>query len=573
MGIEEKIIKLKEIVSKYESEEFLTLISGILLQMPTRKDNPFLQKLMSPMRQLFFLGHLHLERNQTGDKKGIDENEWDEIATLLHEIEIAYFLMLGFPKSGNESDEEIEKIKVTMPTFMNYYFNGPLSYQEQEIEKLEQIFKGFENKIMEDFGLPIADFVSFFDTLSNQVNTNLNKAIQFMNPERWQAFTDSCIAKGIMDPKDWIAEAPEEIYGYVNFMRNPGSILQMDLNKIEYIGITKENFIKILDIFTCAPTPKQDISYYTEENMLMNKPFIRLSENLFLSFFTKQFLNACFNHLFSHFQTINADKIFKARDQFVERKTESILKKVFDRNAFFYTNYSIDNGASEQDILILYKSVAVVVEIKAAGYRAPMRDAQKAYDKLTTDFKKNIQAAYDQGFRVSKAFESNDKVKICDMNKKLLYEVSTKKYRVFKIIVTLERFGHIQTNLSDMLVLCEGDEFPWAVCLDDLEAFVLSLCKRTSKIQSFLTFLEYREHFHDHLLCGDELELCGLFLSNEEKFKRYSTKEEIISTDADLTTPIEKIYLEGMGFDNERFIAEKKDKHTAYLYSDKPLKN
>ncbi|MEI9954925.1 MAG: hypothetical protein WDM90_01095 [Ferruginibacter sp.] len=568
--MEKKISKLKLLCSAYESTEFLTFLAGVLLQIPQRKENPYLKNLMSPMRQLFFLGLLNLQRDSSENKKGFNEAEWDEITKLMHEIEMEYFFLLGFPKDGKETPEDIEKIRVTMPTFMNYFFNGPLSYQEQEIEKLEGIFLEFEAEFKAKWDLGIADFIECYELINNAINKNLNTATKFVNPETWQEFTSKCIAKGLLDPKDWVAEAPEEINAFMNFIKNPGSFLVINLNKMDYTTISKEKVQKIIELFTCERRPNAEIVYYTEENSLINRPILETNKNEYLIFYLKQYLDSVYNFLFKVCAEIDRTKIYSNRDIFIENKTANIFQEFFGKDAFMYTNYSIDNNTSEQDILVICKRNAVIIEVKAAGSRAPMRDPVKAYEKLKSDFKKSIQYGYDQTFRVKNKFIQNEKITITDAKKKILYEFNSDRYEnAYSIVVTLDRFGHIQTNLAEMLEKNEDDDFPWAVNIDDLEAFLLTLGKRKNKIQSFFSFLQFRQNFHGHLLCGDELELCGLFLKDEKDFREWSLKDESIVTQADLTEPIEKAYSEGMGFRKERFGQQKKDKTINVLFDKK----
>jgi hypothetical protein len=568
MALVEKIKALKELVSKYETSEFLTFLAGILLQIPQRHTNPFLKNLMSPMRQLFFLGLLNLNRDSTEEKRGFSKKDWEEMSSLLHEIEMEYFFLLGFPKSGKETLEDIEKISVTMPTFMNYFFNGPLAYQEQEIERIEKVFKDYEPRIVQLLGISFNDFIVFYDLLSETANNNLSVATRFLNENVWQDFTKDCIERGIVDPKDWVAEAPEEINAYARFRSNPGSFLVLDLDRIRYSKLSSEKFEKIIKLFTCVPRPTSEISYYTDENELLSKPFVQISDKKYLAFYPKQYLNACYKFISEQCILLDKKKALKKRDIYLEKKTEQIFKRFFKKEGYFYSNYSIDNGNSEQDILILYKNNAIIIEAKASSYRAPMRDANKAFDKLKSDFEKSIQYGYEQTSRVVNAFAENDNISILNQRKELIYDVITKRYKTYSIIVTWEKFGHIQTNLKDMLEIGEKEDYPWCVNIDDLEAFLLVLARKSDRMQRFITFLKYRQEYHGHLICSDELELCGSFLMDEMKFKNSSLQDETIVTGLGWTKPIEKAYMEGMGFDNERHWKEKKDKNTGFLYHD-----
>jgi hypothetical protein len=572
MALTDKIKKLKDIISDYETKELLTFLAGILLQIPQREENPFIKGLMSPMRQLFFLALLNLNRNSEKNKKGFSEEEWDEIASLLHGIEIEYFFLLGFPKNGKETEEERNKIMVTMPTFMNYYFNGPLAYQEQEIERIEKVFKDFEPQINNFFKVSLSDFITFYDLVNESAQDNLNSAMKFVNKDAWQKFTSACLKKGLSDPRQWLNEAPDEIHAFAQFMHNPGSLLVLDLEKLNYSNISRDKFELIVNLFSCEARPTDEINYYTEDNELLKKPFLKISDTKYLSFFSKQYLNSCYNLIFNKCLELNKDKALRSRDVYVEQKVGRILKKFFKKEGYFYSNYSIDNGKSEQDLMILYKGKVLIIEMKASNYRAPMRDANKAFDKLKSDFKKNVQYGYEQTSRVVKAFAENDKLSIIDSKNNLLYEVSTSRFKTYSMVVTLERFGHIQTNLEDMLEIYENEDYPWCVSMDDLEAFLLTLAKRQDRIQRFFSFLEYRQNYHGHLICSDELELCGSFLIDEKKFKQQSLQDETIVTLSDLTEPIESSYKDGMGFEKERQWENKKDKHSHFLYHDSKKK-
>jgi hypothetical protein len=226
-----------------------------------------------------------LQKTEINEKIGVSNEEWTEMAKLLDEIEMEYFYLLGFPKKGKESGEDIEKIKVVMPTFMNYFFNGPLSYQEQEIEKIERVFEHFENEINDEYGLSLSDFISFYDFINEQINSNLNKSVKFFNPETWQAFTKQCIDKGLDNPKDWIKEAPDELIAGINFFKNPGSFLLINVDQIAYPTISKEKVKSIFKLFSCKSQAKNEITFYTDDNVLLNNPFFEVRNNEYLLFF------------------------------------------------------------------------------------------------------------------------------------------------------------------------------------------------------------------------------------------------------------------------------------------------
>ena len=560
--------KLKAICQKYDTNEFVTFIAGLILQIGERHESPYLKNLHSPMRQLFYLAQLNLEKTSDEKKIAISDKEWDEIAQLLTDIETDYCNLLGFPKADEESKEDAEKISVMMPTYFNYYFNGPLSYTEQEIEKIERVLKHHEPAIIKKFGFSLTEFIWFYDLMNERININLNKTFEL--PKRWAAFTKACIDKGLDDPKDWINEAPEEMKAMLDWMKNPGSILIVDPDDIKDDALSNEKIKLLLDYFCCEQVPRSEACFYTDANTLLQRPVVKLDENRYLVFFIKQLLHAGYQLLLNDWISVQSTKAYAARDNFAEQKVLDIFRQFFGKEAFYYENYSVDNNVSEQDILILSKRLAIIIEVKAGGIRAPLRDPLRGFDKIKSDFKKTIQLAYDQTYRVKQRFLHKEKITVVNSRGKTLYELQSSKYEnIFSIVATLDRFGQIQCDLSHMLGIADDDVYPWAVNMDELEAFLLVLGKKTNKIQRLIRFLTHREHFHGHLICGDELELCGLYLKSDKEFITAGNQEDIVVTYPDLTTPIERAYANGMGFKNERFLEEKKDPDTAFLFDKK----
>ena len=102
--------------------------------------------------------------------------------------------------------------------------------------------------------------------------------------------------------------------------------------------------------------------------------------------------------------------------------------------------------------------------------------------------------------------------------------------------------------------------YPWSVCVDDLEAFVLILkkIKKGAAPYQFIEYLRYRESYHEHLICSDELELCGYFMNDPKNFIKYSSNDSIFTTFPGMADMFDAEYQNGLGFDNELDIDVKK---------------
>jgi Nuclease-related domain len=224
------------------------------------------------------------------------------------------------------------------------------------------------------------------------------------------------------------------------------------------------------------------------------------------------------------------DKIRRHREKELEKKVADIFKSVFnDTSSFVYENYFVTEG-HEQDLLILTKGTAIIVETKASKLREPFRDIQKAVVRLKSDFKDAVQYGYEQCKRIEDFFSMETSFDIRDNKGRLLYTVNPVKYHsVFSIVVTLERFGSLQTDLNLLLQKDVADNYPWSVYIDDLEIFLITLKHHRSNPRGkFLDFLSSRRRYHGHIYAIDELDVCGYYLKQPEKFKAHAKKTDTL---------------------------------------------
>ena len=149
-------------------------------------------------------------------------------------------------------------------------------------------------------------------------------------------------------------------------------------------------------------------------------------------------------------------------------------------------------------------------------------------------------------------------LQITDKNGNVIEEIDTTNYqRCFSIIVNLESFGQIQTDLSTLLIReNKTDVFPWAIRLDDLEVFLLTLIAQKREPIELVKFLMMRQKLHGKLICSDELEICGGFLHGKLS-KEVVDKSENILTTPDLASLFDEQYNKVMGFKNEKYLYEK----------------
>ena len=562
MSIESKSQKLKDLVSTYDTQWFLGDLSGLMQNIATGRANDQLGKLSSPMRQLYFLGGLLVTSDHSnGNDVRYTPEKWNQIVDLLNQIESEYDKIF-FPKPDEEIDEEWKKVRsLAMPSFLSYFNQGPLNYEEQSINWVRDLFNQLDSIIEPGTGLKTEDFLQFYENLDTLVQKNFqsfssNKA----NPRpNWGKYTK--IKMGVVDEApDFIKEIGEQRRSLYSFVADKGIIDRFYPSELVSASLQQEKVDSILSLLSTT-RQQSDYLYYTATrpgNPLYDKPIIDIGGGMYQVFEVKQVLHAIENLLENTCSgtTENTTKLVDKKGRLLEERIVGLLKAFFKINFEVYLGYYVDGY--EQDILFLWKEYAFIIEAKGYNLREPFRDPDKAFVRIKDDFKACICYGYLQTKRVEQKFVDQVPLRISDNKGDLIKEIDTTKYldNDFSIIVNLKSFGQIQNDLSTLLDV-EEDSYPWVVKLDDLEVFILTLIAKQKNPYFFINFLLLRENLHGKLFCADELEVCGGYIGGKITEKLIE-KEDVILTTPDLANLFDAQYNKVMGFKNEKYLDEKK---------------
>ncbi len=317
---------------------------------------------------------------------------------------------------------------------------------------------------------------------------------------------------------------------------------------------------KILQLLSVKQEEKNFL-YYTETkpgNPLYEKPILSLDERMYQVFEVKQVMHAVETLLEKTTTTTNEHKTkyVEVKGKLLEKNIAELFTKFFGSDFKLYQGYYVDG--CEKDILILWKKYAFIIEAKGYSLREPFRDPDKAFPRIKDDFNASIGYGYKQSRRVEEKFINQEPLKITYKNGNLIEEIDTTYFeKDFSIIVNLKSFGQIQCDLSTLIQLeNEDDVFPWAIKMDDLEIFLLTLMARNQKPEKLVEFLSMREQLHGKLICSDELEVCGAFLNKKINLKRLKYIGTIATT-PDLADTFDEQYYKTMGFKDEKYLYEK----------------
>lgn len=564
MSIEFKSQELKSIVSTYDTQWFLGDLSGSMKSIANGTAQDQLGQLSSPMRQLYFLGGLLISSDSTN---GLDNrytpDKWAKIVELLNDIEREYD-MLFFPKPDEEIDDEWKKIRqVAMASFLSYFNQGPLNYEEQTINWITALYTQLDGIIERETGVKTKDFIQFYNNLDNLAQLKFQGFLvrkDLFQPE-WLTYTK--MQMGVIDGvPDFIRQMGEENRAMFTFMGDHGIINRFKPQDLVSDELSLEKINAILSFISCKRS-QTDFLYYTStmpSNPLYEFPITDIGDDLFQVFEVKQVIHAL-DDLLERICSKNVKekgKLIHKKGKLLEGRTIDLFKKFFLKEDYkYFEGYYVDG--CEQDILFLWKGYAFIIEAKGYSLREPMRDPNKAFVRIKDDFKACIGYGHTQTKRVEQKFIDQLPLRIEDKNGKLIEEIDTTQYEEndFSIIVNITSFGQIQNDLSTLLEIDEEGVYPWVIKLDDLEVFFLTMIAKKKRPQDFINYLLLREELHGKLICSDELEVCGGYLSGIITGNKIKNANRIVTT-PNLTAIFDAQYNKGMGFDNEKLLEEKK---------------
>lgn len=562
IDLEQKSKELKELLATYDTAIFMGNIS-LMMQLIASPDKlGSLNGLNSPQRQLYYVAALNLTSPQNkATKEQFSDAEWDKIKELLKEIEAGYNQFFYLQKSDDVTEDWVARRRIAMPSFLSYFNVGHLNYEEQVISRVIDYFTPLESQIQLSFGLKINDFIEIYNYIDSLPNKYLDENINHKEgQEGWKEFATR-MSESVITPDKWMEQMPQNLKNLFNMIQDSGQMYRFSFSDLEdkFGNNRATNFLNALT----SQRQESSFLYYTEQNPLYIKPLFKVSNDEYQIIETKQLIHAIYNLLATF--CINdvklSERFYKIRGDGLENKIEHVFQKFFKNKATIYKSF-YTTKAHEQDLLIIFNGSAFIIEAKASKRKEPKRDPDKAYDLILNNFDETIQKGYDQSYRVKEFFINKQRLKIYSDQglNNFITEINTKKiHNVFSLVVTLETFGLIQSDLSELLEVYEDDSFPWSIGIDNLEVFLLTLQKQKKTMANLVHFLYIRERLNGHLFCSDELEVCGAFLQGKID-KKIADGDDIVVVYPNMASVFDNHYhWGGLGFDNEKNMHLKTD--------------
>ena len=560
--------ELKALLAKYNTQSALGHLSFLMTCITNGCAQEELGRLVSPMRQLYYLAGLLVTQESDGTNEfQYSEEDWQKVVDYLVKVENEYY-KLFLPETPEDVTEEWKKkVMVAMPTFLSYFNLGPLNFEEQVIEQIRGTFSTLDDIIAAKNGLTTEDYLQFYDNLDSWCGYNFQSlgigGANYPLRQNWKEYTN--LEVGVIDevPEE-IKQMGEERAPMMTLVTDPGIKYRFKAEDLASNGLIIDKVNTILSQLTIK-RETTDFLYYTGQNPLVLCPIVDLENGLYQVYEEKRVLHAILIILEEICKEKDASKarLTHSKGYYLEDKIVQLCRKFFGEKAEIITSYYLDS--CEQDIIVLWNGYLFVIEAKAYSNREPFRNAEKAFIRIKDDFNGCIGYAYKQCKRVEDKMKAGKPFDLEDGKGKIIKTINPADYdgNDFYIIVNQESFGQIQVDLSMFLKVGDEENYPWAVRFDDLEVFLLTLIARKKKPRFFVDFLIMREYLHGHIICSDEGEICGGYITGKLT-QDLAESDDIITTVPELASVFDEQYRKGMGFKNEKHWKEKHDGKTVF---------
>lgn len=560
MSLETKSQELKDLLSIYDTRWLLGNLTGLIHAIGFGGAQDQLGQLHSPMRQLYYMAGLLMSTPEVTDgHRHYTNAEWQAIIGKILEIDKEYEQVFA-PKAGELVDEEWLRIRlVAVPSFLTYFNQGPLNFEEQPINWIRDLYPAMNKAIQKALGVTTEDLLQFYDNLDNLHQANFRSCSDPKYPVRpdWKSYTQvrlvntaPAFLKGMYDS--------EKDQAFFHFMSDTGMPCRFFPKELAVNGLTIEKINAILGHLSGA-RGQTDFLYYTSDrpgNPLLERPIVNLGDGMWQVFEVKQVTHAMESLLEETCVAGDKQHYIDRKGKLLESCVADLFRSFLGPSAQIIQGYFVDGN--EQDIIILWDKYAFIIEAKAFVLREPMRDPSKGFVRIKDDFKSSIGKGYEQCYRIEKKFFDGAPLVITDDKGKILETIDTTQYdEAFSIVVNQRSFGQVQTDLSSLLQRADHEApYPWAVTLDDLEVFLLTAAAKKMGPWDLVDFLIMRELLHGKVITSDECQITGAYLTGDLTSDA-AEKEPIIPMHPDLANIYDEVYRKGMGFRDERLWMEK----------------
>lgn len=555
--MEEMVNKLKEKLETYDTRDLLGMISIRFMTFANDGEEVAFQSdifnktnLMSPQKQYLYLAGLLM--STTDLSKGISHDSESEFIGIEKDIQaITSKYILGFMDLDEETikndPEKAKKHFVSAEAFSSYFDMGILRYDEQTLSLIKDLYSPFDIELEALTSLCVSDYIDFYHFISSAFEESF-KACQKVQAEIFD-FLDT------LDPRS--PNINNEYKKLLEFVRgNKRNEFQSKINGVNIIcttdivaefGEVKGN--ALINAFSLQ-RQERDFTYYNGKNPFAKQPLCYVDESQLFVIHPKFLLNAIFDYItdiLENPQNTFAAKYKKSKADIVENFFLTHLKSLLGEKAIYHSQVCEERGTKEHDILVEFDKYILVAEVKASKVREPFFNPEKAYQRIYDHFHSDsgIGGAYKQAIILKELIEKNQSITLFE-NKSQAFTISNISQKIIlPIVLTLNQFGSIAVNTSQLIQTEDNQPYPWVCNLHDMENIIEINTYLNKGPSNFIDYILWRINNHAHIYSSDELDVLENYYLNNKATIKITNSDTIIMPNG--PSLIDKIYFEKHG--------------------------
>ena len=451
-------------------------------------------ELSSPAKQLRFLLGVMLETEEPDAPNEFSNQEWEQVVESIQQLSSAYML-LYMPTEGTiaeQSEDWSKSREVAMTAFLDYHQKGLLASAEQIRDRIQAYLTPFDELLSSALGISASDALHIALDIGDAFQKQMDRVGQY--------------APNSSNLADLSVE-------FVKAINQLGKTRLSDL--VERYGRAGQGF---WDLFTVARGKGPPMNYPTERSIVETRPLICLSDDEAMLFDFNILLSAI---LLTGEEALtdsaSRERYFRMRDKILEDHCTAVLRRILGPEAQLYRNvFETPDNQYEHDLVIFTRDICLFVEAKASPVDEPFRDTGKAFIRLQRSFNSDtgIQRAYDQSLRLLQKVREHELALFDEKGNEVLRLPPSILGNAFCVCVTRDSFGPQATFLSFLLSKNEGDPYPWAVNILDLEQIAYAWEYFKWDGRQLKSFLSQRILLHDKAFSDDELDYVGAYINH-----------------------------------------------------------
>jgi len=442
-----------------------------------------------------------------------------------------YYSFAGFSESDKKKHEAryhaiLEKLIIRGDTFDKIF-----------LDRMKNLFAPHSDCLKKVVGHSTEDIIACFELVRKEIDDNIHTFLdetKSLMTELHQGFLDRLdssreytdteaeeIATKYQEEEAVKARARE----WADRMTHMGGKDLYELKK------APKNYSDLLSRISLAlgknvPFGARDIDKYWPLNstLLYSKPVIEC-EGHFYCFLPNLLIHhgiAIFEELIRSCGETEYKKYESLRSKYFEDRAVQFLAKTLGSqesysNLFFDTS---DSATGELDGLIVSDQDLFLIEVKSGKVTEPAK--RGGISRIKKHLEELIEEPFKQALSARKHLESSPKPTFKDSQGKAVLELSPRSnYKdIYSVVVTAENLGGFATytRMTEGLGVMKGvNDWPWALCLDDLQVIseiIDSPCEFIHFLKQRLTAVK-----HKQLHITDELDFLGLYIHKGLNFE------------------------------------------------------